>query len=310
MSRPPAYRPPAVDGVSPSCVALPNGPWRTMVEFLAQRLPVVSLQEWTDRMARGEVLDAQGRALSPEAAYQAQTRVYYYRTIAQEPVIPFEANVLYQDDYLVVADKPHFLPVTPAGRYVQQTLLVRLKRQLGIDALSPAHRIDRDTAGLVLFTVQPHTRNLYQTLFRERSVRKEYEAIAPYRADLALPLRYRSRLVESPAFMQMQEVDGPPNAETAVSLIERQGDLARYALQPVSGQKHQLRAHMAALDIPIVNDRIYPHLFPDEGVAQDYSRPLQLLAKRVQFVDPLSGEERAFESQFLLHFPSTPQQRP
>lgn len=303
MSRPPAYRPPAVDGVSPSCVALPTGPWRTMLEFLAQRLPVVSFQEWRERMARGAVLDAQGRMLPPDAAYQAQTRVYYYRTIAQEPAIPFEASVLYQDDYLVVADKPHFLPVTPSGRYVQQTLLVRLKRQLGIDTLSPAHRIDRDTAGLVLFTIQPHTRNLYQTLFRERSVRKEYEAIAPYREDLQLPLRYRSRLVESPAFMQMQEIDGPPNAETAISLIEWHGDFARYALQPVSGQKHQLRAHMAALGMPILNDRIYPHLYPDEGAEQDYSKPLQLLAKRVQFVDPLSGEERMFESRFALTLP-------
>jgi tRNA pseudouridine32 synthase/23S rRNA pseudouridine746 synthase len=225
--------------------------------------------------------------------------------VAREPAIPFEAAVLYQDDYLVVADKPHFLPVTPSGRYVQQTLLVRLRRALGIDTLTPAHRIDRETAGLVLFTVQPHTRNLYQTLFRDRSVRKEYEAIAPHRADLALPLRYRSRLVESaPAFMQMREEAGEANAETLVSLIEKKDKLARYALQPVTGQKHQLRAHMAALGIPIVNDRIYPHLYPDEGEQQDYSRPLQLLAKRICFTDPLSGEERVFESRFALHFPA------
>jgi len=298
-----SYRPPSRNGVGPSCVALPSGPWRTLAEFLAQRFPAIGHGEWLARMQRGEVLDAQGRPLSPDAAYRAQDKIFYYRMLAQETPIPFEATVLYQDDYLVVADKPHFLPVTPAGRYVQETLLVRLKRQLGIDTLTPAHRIDRDTAGLVLFTVQPHTRNLYQTLFRERSVRKHYEAIAPYRADLALPLRYRSRLIESPAFMQMQEVDGPPNAETAVSLIERHGDLARYALQPVSGQKHQLRAHMAALGIPILNDRIYPHLYPDEGVEQDYSRPLQLLAKSVVFLDPLSGAERIFESRFALTLP-------
>ncbi|HEX2604733.1 MAG TPA: pseudouridine synthase [Oxalicibacterium sp.] len=303
--RPPAFRPRAIDGVSPSCVALPSGPWRTVSEFLAQRLPVVSHEEWLRRMARGEVLDAQGRALTPDTAYQPETRVYYYRTLAHEPAIPFDATVLYQDDYLVVADKPHFLPVTPAGRYVQQTLLVRLKRELGIDTLSPAHRIDRDTAGLVLFTVQPHTRNLYQTLFRDRSVQKEYEAIAPYREDLSLPLCYRSRLVESaPAFMQMREEAGTANAETQVSLIERKEDLARYALRPVTGQKHQLRAHMAALGIPILNDRIYPQLYPDEGENVDYSRPLQLLAKRIQFIDPVRGEERMFESRFTLRFPS------
>jgi tRNA pseudouridine32 synthase/23S rRNA pseudouridine746 synthase len=295
---PPASR----NGVGPSSIALPPGAWTTLIDFLVQQFPAISRDTWLARMQHGDVLDAQGNALAPTTAYQPNCRIFYYRELPDEPVIPFEASVLYQDDCIVVADKPHFLPVTPAGRYVQQTLLVRLKRQLGIDTLAPMHRIDRDTAGLVLFTIQPRMRNLYQALFRERSVHKHYEAIAPYRADLVLPLTYRSRLAESAAFMKMCEVDGEPNAETAVALIERKGDLARYALHPVSGQKHQLRVHMAALGIPIVNDRIYPHLHPDEGVEQDYSRPLQLLAKSIRFTDPVSGEVRAFASRHSLQF--------
>ena len=294
--------PPSRDGVGPSSVALPPGPWATVFDFLTQQFPAIAPSEWHQRMQRGDVIDAEGNVLPPAAGYRAHCKIFYYRSLPDEPVIPFEEKVLYRDDYLVVADKPHFLPVTPAGRYLQQTLLVRLKRTLGIDTLTPMHRIDRETAGLVLFTIQPHTRNVYQALFRDRRVDKQYEAIAPWYSELALPLARRSRLVESAAFMKMCEADGEPNAETTVELLEIKGELARYRLHPSSGQKHQLRVHMAALGIPIVNDRIYPHLLPDEGAAQDYSRPLKLLAKSICFTDPVSGQVREFKSLQTLQF--------
>ena len=295
-------KPASRNGVGPSAVALPPGQWQTIIDFLVEQFPAIPLSEWMARMQRGDVLDAHGQVLSVTSGYQPNSKIFYFRSLPVEPRIPFDEVVLYQDDYLVAVDKPHFLPVTPAGRYLQETLLVRLKNSLGIDTLAPMHRIDRETAGLVLFTIQPHTRNLYQSLFRERSVSKEYQAIAPYRADLALPTTYRSRLLESAAFMKMEEVAGGANAETAIDLIEVQGALARYKLEPVSGQKHQLRAHMAALGIPIVNDRIYPELYPDEGAEQDYSQPLKLLAKAIQFTDPVSGQIRKFASERTLSF--------
>ena len=298
----PAQQPPSKDGVGPSSVALPAGTWPTIMDFLCAHFPAIPHSEWLARMQRGDVIAADGQVLTPASPYQPHSKIYYYRSLPAEPRIPFDEVVLYQDEYLIAVDKPHFLPVTPAGRYLQETLLVRLKRSLGIDTLAPMHRIDRETAGLVLFTIQPHTRNLYQTLFRERSVSKEYQAIAPLRSDLVLPTTYRSRLVESDAFMKMCEVAGEPNAETDISLLETQGEHGRYLLQPVSGQKHQLRAHMAALGIPIVNDRIYPHLYPDEGAVQDYSQPLQLLAKSVRFTDPISGKQHQFDSQLQLRF--------
>ncbi len=288
--------------MGPSSAALPPGQWLRIIDFLTEQFPAISHSEWVLRMQRGDVLDAHGNVLGVASPYQPHGRIYYYRSLPAEPRIPFDEVVLYQDDYLVAVDKPHFLPVTPAGRYLQETLLVRLKNSLGIDTLAPMHRIDRDTAGLVLFTIQPHTRNLYQTLFRERSVSKEYEAIAPYRADLALPITYCSRLLESAAFMKMEEVEGVPNAETRIDLIEAKDVLARYKLEPVSGQKHQLRAHMAALGIPIVNDRIYPELYPDKGAEQDYSQPLKLLAKTISFTDPISRQLRRFESRQGLSF--------
>jgi tRNA pseudouridine32 synthase/23S rRNA pseudouridine746 synthase len=304
VARPQKLVLPLRDGVSASAVALPLGPWPTVAAFLAERLPKVSADDWLARMAAGEVLDLHGAALPPDAPYRAGGRLYYYRHLAQELPIPFEEQVLFVDEHLVVADKPHFLPVLPSGRYVQETLLVRLKKRLGLAELTPIHRIDRETAGLVVFCIQPQARNAYQALFRERAVHKVYEAIAPFRPELALPLNYRSRLQERPeAFMQMQEMPGEANAETLIELMEARGHLARYRLSPRTGQKHQLRAQMSALGLPILGDRIYPQLLPDsEALARDFSQPLQLLAKRLEFTDPLSGRPRCFESAQTLGF--------
>jgi tRNA pseudouridine32 synthase/23S rRNA pseudouridine746 synthase len=288
---------PTRDGVGPSSIGLPQGDWPGIIDFLAEKFPAIARAEWIDRMKRGDVLDEDGASVAPDAPYRPHGKIYYYRSLAQEPAVPFEETVLYRDDYLLVADKPHFLPVVPSGRYLHETLLVRLKHKLGIDTLAPVHRIDRETAGLVLFTIQPDTRGIYQALFRDRQVEKCYHAIAPWRD--GLPLVYRSRLVEAASFMQMQETEGEPNAETAIALLERKDALARYELRPASGQRHQLRVHMAALGIPILNDGIYPHHQPEQA-EPDYRKPLQLLAKSLNFTDPVSGQERCFESRQSL----------
>lgn len=303
---------PTIDGVSPSCVALPHGAWATMLDFLAQRIPAVSREDWAARMAQGKVLDAQGAAIPADAPYRPHTKLYYWRSLPFEHKVPFEERVVYQDDYLVVADKPHFLPVTPKGRYLQETLLVRLKRRLGIDTLVPMHRIDRETAGLIAFTIQPHTRDAYQSLFRDKLVSKTYEAIAPLNPDLTLPLLHRSRLVESERFMAMHEVAGLVNAETHIDLIESNAGWGRFRLQPITGQKHQLRAHMSALGMPLLGDQIYPELQPalPPDVAPDYSAPLQLLAQSLAFTDPITGQPRAFHCGRCLSLPAADQLNP
>lgn len=253
-------------------------------------------------MQQGGVLDAEGLRVCAERRYEPHMKLYYYRSIPAEEHIPFEEAVLFQDDYLVAVDKPHFLPVTPGGRYLQETLLVRLKRKLGIDTLSPMHRIDRETSGLVLFTVQPSTRGQYQELFAKKLVTKVYLATANVRESLKFPMIYRSRLVEAEHFMRMREADGEANAETHIEMLEANQQRARYRLMPTTGKKHQLRVHMAALGIPILNDQIYPdHLSKEEIERNDYARPLQLLADYISFTDPISGEVRRFESRLQLN---------
>lgn len=303
MARPPKLELPLRDGVAASALACPPGSWPLVLDFLAERLPLVARDDWAMRMKRGDVLDDAGTPLSPDAPYRAQRRLYYWRWLAAEPEVPGQARVLHLDEHLLVADKPHFLPVTPKGRYVQQTLLTRLRRETGLADLSPIHRLDRETAGLTLFSVRPATRDAYQRLFRDRDVEKVYEAIAPWRDEVAarLPFDYESRLEEHPVdFMQMRTVAGEPNARTRIALLDRlAADRARYELRPHSGVKHQLRAQLCALGLPIEGDRIYPVLRPVEDEV-DFSRPLQLLAREIAFTDPISGQPRKFVTSLKL----------
>ncbi|MGH8504536.1 MAG: pseudouridine synthase [Stenotrophobium sp.] len=291
-------KPLSLSGVGPSSVRLPPGTWTTLLDFLDVRFPEVGRATWGARMDEGKVLDTTGTPLGREALYVGETLVHYYREIVDEPHIPFDETVLHRDEHLLVADKPHFLPVIPSGRFVRETLLVRLRQHYTIESLVPIHRIDRGTAGVVIFSCNAATRDAYQALFRRREIHKLYEALAPISDTLSLPLVHRSRLVPGEPFFRMREVPGIANSETHIDIQQRLGVHALYKLQPVTGRKHQLRVHMAALGCPIVNDDFYPQL--RAAIGEDYSRPLKLLARAVRFRDPLSGQERYFESSRTL----------
>lgn len=286
---------PTRDGVGPSCVGLPHGPWPTISEFLIERFPAITRDAWLERIVAGDVIDEHRMPVTIERRYESPLRVYYYRTLDSEVHIPFEEQVLFQDDQLVVADKPPFLPVTPTGKYLQESLLVRLKRKLRIDDLVPLHRIDRSTSGLVLFSVRRETRGAYQQMFPERRIAKHYEAVVPWQAGVSsVPDIYRSRLVDDEHFMRMREEPGEPNSETRIVVQETLGNRALLRLSPVTGRKHQLRVHCLALGMPIENDPIYPVLLPEN--TDDFDKPLQLLAKSVAFQDPVTGDLRSFTS--------------
>lgn len=285
---------PVRDGVGPSHLWLPDGPWETMRAFLAERFLYVDAEIWKVRMAKGEVVDAGGARLYPDSPFRRGICMFYYRELEGETPIPFAEQLIYRDEHILVVDKPHFLPVTPGGRFLHETLLVRLKKKLLLEDLVPLHRLDRETAGVVLLSHNPVSRGIYHALFREHAIVKVYEALAPVSKRVQFPLTYRSRMVKGEPFFRMQEVAGEPNSETWIELLEQHDGIGRYQLRPVNGKQHQLRVHMAALGIPILNDGVYPEVRPCKG--DDVSHPLQLLARTLSFKDPLSGKQHSFES--------------
>jgi tRNA pseudouridine32 synthase/23S rRNA pseudouridine746 synthase len=288
-------------GVDPVRVRLPfAGTWATVREHLVERLTGAGDGVVDGMFDAGLVVGADGRAVTPDAPYEPGMFVWFHRELPPEVPVPYPLGVVYRDEHLVVVDKPHFLATTPRGSHVAETALARLRRELGVPTLTAAHRLDRLTAGLVLFTVRPEDRGAYQTLFRDRRVHKEYEAIAPYDPALALPRTVRSRIVKERGVLTAREVEGEPNAVSRIELIERRDDgLARYRLVPGTGQTHQLRVHMNALGVPILGDPLYPEVTAHVP-AGDFRRPLQLLARGLAFTDPVTGVEHRFRSGRVL----------
>ncbi|MFI8305753.1 RluA family pseudouridine synthase [Streptomyces sp. NPDC085927] len=287
---------PQRDGVDPVRVRLPGtGQWATVRDHLVARFPVGS--DVVDGMFdAGLIVGADGRPVPADAPCVPGLSVWFHRELPAEVPVPFPLEIVYRDEHIVVADKPHFLATTPRGSHVAQTALARLRHELGIPLLGAAHRLDRLTAGLVLFTVRPEERGAYQTLFRDRLVHKEYEAVAPHDPALALPRTVRSRLVKERGVLTAREVEGEPNALSRVELLDHRADgLARYRLVPGTGQTHQLRVHMSALGIPILGDPLYPEV-AGPVPAGDFRRPLQLLARALEFTDPVTGARHRLRS--------------
>ncbi|MEU0157796.1 RluA family pseudouridine synthase [Streptomyces sp. NPDC006261] len=293
---------PQRDGIDAVRVRLPEDPdgvWGNVGEHLVARFGgAIGAARVHAMLDAGRFVAADGSAVRGGEPYAVGRSIWFHRDFAAEEPVPFPIGIVYRDERLVVADKPPFLATTPRGRHITETAVARLRRELGVPALQPAHRLDRLTAGLVLFVVRPEERGAYQTLFRDRLVGKEYEAVAPYDPELVLPRTVRSRIVKERGVLAAREEPGEANSESRVELVERRGGLGRYRLLPATGRTHQLRVHMNALGVPIVHDPLYPVVEP-EG-AEDFSRPLQLLARRLEFTDPVSGEPRRFESGLRL----------
>ncbi|MFJ6987063.1 MULTISPECIES: pseudouridine synthase [unclassified Streptomyces] len=294
---PPPSPLPQRDGIDPVRVRLPGlGPWATVGEHLSERFGPRRAGLLAEMFAAGRIVGADGQAVPPDTAYVPGMFVWFHRDLPPEEPVPFPVEVVYRDEHVVVADKPHFLATTPRGSHVTETALARLRRELGLPTLGAAHRLDRLTAGLVLFTVRPEERGAYQALFRDRRVHKVYEAVAPYDPALTLPVTVRSRILKERGELAAREVPGEPNAVSRVELLAHRPDgLARYRLTPHTGQTHQLRVHMSTLGVPIRHDPLYPEVTA-AGPAGDPRHPLQLLARELAFTDPVTGKDHRLRS--------------
>jgi tRNA pseudouridine32 synthase / 23S rRNA pseudouridine746 synthase len=314
---------PVRDGVNATRLRLPDeGPWETAMDYMMHRWGHIDPQGIEDRFDAGEIVGEGGVPLDRATKLDDHTFIWYYRTLPPETRIPVDISILHQDEHLLVVDKPHFLPTTPGGTYIQESALVRLRNQLNLPDLIPMHRLDRMTAGVLLLSTNPETRGRYQVLFEKRQVQKEYECIsaaepaAGYPA-VEFPVVVRNRMTKSRSYLLAEVIDGEPNAETRIERLEmfdagtspgagvtagapNQGTnrLARYRLEPHSGKTHQLRVHMASLGLGIVNDAFYPDLL--DKAPDDYSKPLQLLARGIRFIDPISKRPVEYRSRLDL----------
>ncbi|MGW4159317.1 pseudouridine synthase [Streptomyces sp. NPDC004788] len=300
-SKAPSSPLPQRDGIDPVRLRFPDDPegtWGTVRDHLLDRYAGAIGSGRVEEMLRdGRFVGTDG-AVTGDEPYAAGRYLWFHRDFPAETPVPFRIDVVYRDERIVVVDKPHFLATMPRGRHVTETAMARLRRDLGLPALQPAHRLDRLTAGLVLFVVRPEDRGTYQTLFRDRLVHKAYEAVAPYDPAVELPVTVRSRIEKERGVLAAAEVPGEPNAESRIELLAHAGGLARYRLVPETGRTHQLRVHMNALGLPILHDPLYPVVREDGP--EDFERPLQLLARTLAFTDPFDGTPRRFESRLAL----------
>ncbi|WP_196249905.1 pseudouridine synthase [Rhodococcoides fascians] len=281
-------------GLDPARVRMPeDGRWVTVREFLVATEARMSPDRIDEMFDADAVVDMQG-PVSRDAAYAPGEAVWFHRDLPVESVVPFDIPIVHRDDTILVIDKPHFLPTIPRGGHILQTALVRLRQELGLPQLIPAHRLDRVTAGLVLFVIDPSARGPYQTLFQDRKVRKVYEAVAGYHPALHFPREVSSRIAREKYDFAAREVSGEPNAHTTIELVAHRDELGHYRLHPTTGRTHQLRLHMNSMGIPIVGDDLYPR--PTDRAVDDFTEPLQLLASEMEFTDPLTGERRQFHS--------------
>ena len=270
-------------------------PYPSVLEFLTHRFPSIHKTVWRARILSGKVLSEDGEPICLEMPYMPLKRLFYFREVENEPIIPFTEKIILCNDELLVACKPHFLPVIPGGPYVNQCLLNRLKKQTGNHDLSPINRIDRETAGVVLFSMNPKTRGCYQELFMNRRVEKTYFALAKYPGNLHdTTWSVENRIIQGDPWFRMKTVPGKSNATSKISLVDTKETTGLFKLSPVTGKKHQLRLHMSGLGFPILNDRCYPKLLPEISI--NFKHPLKLLAKRIQFKDPVSGKQVTYES--------------
>lgn len=287
-----------------SVVSMPINPvgCTTVLDFLCQKFPRISAEQWCERMAQGKVHRDDGSLFTPQCPVVPQQRVFYYREVPVEPVIPFREQILFEDELVLVACKPHFLPVTPSGPYVDECLVNRLRNRTGLSQLTLAHRIDRETAGLVLCCKQPEHRAAYQRLFATGDIRKQYHAVAAVGADVQPGQQWqvRNRMDSGEPWFRMQIIEGQANSHSSIECLAVEQGRGLFALSPHTGKTHQLRLHMSSLGMALENDRLYPEL--QDKAPDNYQRPLQLLARQIEFIDPVNGLARCFKTPRRLQF--------
>lgn len=297
----------------------------TIADYLIARFYPNDPQIIHARFKTGEVRLDGGTVLTIDSPYMPGERIWYFRELADEPELPSDLPILFEDEHVLAIDKPHFLPTTPRGAYIAQTALTKLRVREGNPLLIPIHRLDRPTAGVLLFAKTVEARRPFQMMFQHRQVSKTYHAVAPVTADPAAAeqalstegLLVRSHIQKVRDVLQVQQLSEAecaaqgvdPNTLTTARILEtftpspaeaeawgaeRDRPWGLYELAPHTGKTHQLRAHLNLLGAPILGDVLYPRVLPDGPDRPEY--PLQLLARTLSFEHPITGEPISLRS--------------
>ena len=313
----------APSNTAPNNTAPNNTAPTTIADYLIARFYPNDPQIIHARFNTGEVRLDDGTILTSDSPYMPGERIWYFRELADEPQLPSDMPVLYEDEHVLAIDKPHFLPTTPRGSYIAQTALTKLRVREQNPLLIPIHRLDRPTAGVLLFAKTVQARRPFQMMFQHRQASKTYRAVAPVPADVTAAeqalstegLQVRSHIQKIRDQLQVQQLSEQecaaqgvePNTLTTVKILRtftpsaqavegwraepalnKKQEWALYDLEPHTGKTHQLRAHLNLLGSPILGDVLYPQVLPDTPDRPEY--PLQLLAYSLHFEHPITGE--------------------
>lgn len=267
MSKPPKERDPSPElppGCDPNSIILRYPVAREhaglrLDRFIQSRIPRLSRTR-AQEIVKSCAYRADGLLRRPSERVRYGETVRLFRPPFEEPEVPLHFGVLFEDESVLAIDKPAGLPVHPSATYHHNTLTALLRQRFGNDPPRIAHRLDRETSGLLICGRTPDSERTLKLGFENRKVTKRYLAIVRGRMPedegrIALPMDNAKEGLH--ILMEVvPEGEGSPSV-TEYRVVARTDEATLVSLAPQTGRQHQLRVHLSAIGFPIIGDKLY-----------------------------------------------------